>query len=32
MQYVLILHKVESYPAWKAIFDQAADWILKKWF
>jgi heme-degrading monooxygenase HmoA len=25
MQYVLIIHEVESYPAWKAIFDQAAD-------
>ena len=25
MQYVLIIHKVESYPAWKKIFDQAAD-------
>lgn len=24
MQYVLIIHEVESYPAWKAIFDQAA--------
>ena len=29
MQYVLIIHEVESYPAWKAIFDQAAD-IRKK--
>lgn len=25
MQYVLIIHEVESYPEWKAIFDQAAD-------
>ncbi len=25
MPYVLILHEVESYPAWKLIFDQAAD-------
>jgi quinol monooxygenase YgiN len=25
MQHVLIIHEVESYPAWKAIFDQAAD-------
>jgi heme-degrading monooxygenase HmoA len=25
MQYVLIIHEVESYPAWKVIFDQAAD-------
>ena len=25
MQYVLIIHEVESYPAWKAIFDQAVD-------
>ncbi|WP_260839332.1 antibiotic biosynthesis monooxygenase [Methylomonas koyamae] len=24
MQYVLIIHEVESYPAWKTIFDQAA--------
>lgn len=24
MQYVLIIHEVEAYPAWKAIFDQAA--------
>ena len=24
MQYVLIVHEVESYPAWKAVFDQAA--------
>ena len=25
MQYVLIIHEVEDYSAWKAIFDQAAD-------
>ncbi|MDD5227640.1 MAG: hypothetical protein PHN45_05985 [Methylococcales bacterium] len=25
MQYVLIIHEVEAYPAWKTIFDQAAD-------
>lgn len=25
MQYVLIIHEVESYPAWKVVFDQAAD-------
>jgi len=25
MQHVLIIHEVVSYPAWKAIFDQAAD-------
>lgn len=25
MPYVLILHEVESYPAWKVIFDRAAD-------
>lgn len=25
MQYVLIIHEVESYPKWKAIFDQASD-------
>ncbi len=24
MQYVLIIHEVEAYPAWKAIFDRAA--------
>lgn len=24
MQYVLILHDVASYPAWKAVFDQAS--------
>jgi quinol monooxygenase YgiN len=25
MQYVLIIHEVKSYPAWKIIFDEAAD-------
>lgn len=25
MPHVLIIHEVETYPAWKAIFDQAAD-------
>lgn len=25
MQHVLIIHEVESYPAWKAVFDQAAE-------
>lgn len=25
MQHVLIIHEVEHYAAWKAIFDQAAD-------
>lgn len=25
MQYVLIIHEVEAYPAWKAVFDQARD-------
>jgi quinol monooxygenase YgiN len=25
MQYVLIIHEVEAYPAWKAVFDQAAE-------
>lgn len=25
MQHVLIIHEVESYPAWKLVFDQAAD-------
>lgn len=25
MQYVLIIHEVEAYPAWKAVFDQAGD-------
>jgi quinol monooxygenase YgiN len=24
MPHVLIIHEVESYPAWKAVFDQAA--------
>lgn len=24
MPYVLIIHEVEDYPAWKAVFDQAA--------
>lgn len=24
MQYVLIIHEVESYPAWKSVFDGAA--------
>jgi len=24
MSYVLIIHEVESYPAWKIVFDQAA--------
>lgn len=24
MQYVLIVHEVEAYPAWKQVFDQAA--------
>jgi quinol monooxygenase YgiN len=24
MQYVLIIHEVENYPAWKAVFDRAA--------
>jgi quinol monooxygenase YgiN len=24
MQYVLIVHEVESYPAWKVVFDRAA--------
>lgn len=23
MQHVLIIHEVEAYPAWKAVFDQA---------
>ena len=23
MQYVLIIHEVESYPVWKVVFDQA---------
>jgi quinol monooxygenase YgiN len=25
MPHVLIIHEVESYPAWKAVFDHAAD-------
>ena len=25
MQYVLIIHEVVDYPAWKQIFDNAAD-------
>lgn len=25
MQYVLIIHEVEAYLAWKVIFDKAAD-------
>ncbi len=25
MQYVLIIHEVEDYPAWKQVFDNAAD-------
>jgi len=25
MPHVLIIHEVEAYPAWKAIFDHAAD-------
>ena len=25
MQHVLIIHEVESYSAWKLVFDQAAD-------
>ena len=25
MQYVLIIHEVEAYPVWKAVFDQAAN-------
>ena len=25
MQHVLIIHEVEAYPAWKVVFDQAAD-------
>ncbi len=24
MQYVLIIHEVDSYPVWKAVFDEAA--------
>ncbi|MBX3325908.1 MAG: antibiotic biosynthesis monooxygenase [Nitrospira sp.] len=29
MQHVLIIHEVEAYPAWKAIFNKAAD--MRKW-
>ncbi len=25
MPHVLIIHEVESYPAWKIVFDQAAE-------
>jgi heme-degrading monooxygenase HmoA len=25
MKYVLIIHEVETYAAWKAVFDRAAD-------
>lgn len=25
MQYVLIIHEVKSYPAWKIIFDEATN-------
>jgi heme-degrading monooxygenase HmoA len=25
MKYVLIIHEVENYPAWKTIFDQASE-------
>ncbi|MGI0494142.1 antibiotic biosynthesis monooxygenase [Alkalinema pantanalense CENA528] len=25
MQYVLIIHEVEDYPAWKQVFDSAAS-------
>ena len=25
MHYVLIIHEVDSYPAWKAVFDGAAE-------
>ncbi len=25
MPHVLIIHEVEAYPAWKDVFDQAAD-------
>lgn len=25
MHYVLIIHEVDAYPAWKLVFDQAAD-------
>jgi quinol monooxygenase YgiN len=29
LQHVLIIHQVDAYPAWKAVFDQAED-IRKK--
>lgn len=25
MQHVLIIHEVDAYPTWKAVFDQAAE-------
>ncbi len=25
LQHVLIIHEVDAYPAWKAVFDHAAD-------
>ncbi len=25
MQHVLIIHEVDAYPAWKAVFDQASE-------
>ncbi|TAD94522.1 MAG: antibiotic biosynthesis monooxygenase, partial [Oscillatoriales cyanobacterium] len=25
MQYVLIIHEVENYEAWKSVFDRAAN-------
>jgi len=25
MQHVLIIHEVDAYPAWKTVFDNAAD-------
>jgi quinol monooxygenase YgiN len=25
MQHVLIIHEVDAYPVWKAVFDQAAN-------
>jgi quinol monooxygenase YgiN len=25
MQHVLIIHEVDAYPAWKIVFDQAAE-------
>ncbi|MDD1605551.1 MAG: antibiotic biosynthesis monooxygenase [Methylococcaceae bacterium] len=25
MQHVLIIHEIDAYPVWKAIFDEAAD-------